>query len=471
MKTHHLFNCSPGLLVTATVLLYCLTFSSCRRNMLEADALRNEQQDKNNRLLSGREFTLTPDANGRLFVDNTSNYYLPGDILNLVGSFSGIYFSNLSGSLSDPIIIRNGSGAATIIGNPSWNGGSWAEGLVFTNCHHIKLGGRSSKSDFVINGSTQPARDAYFNLVLRQHTDNFEITNLTINNGGTGIWAKTDPALTDTASWYPNTQMNHLLIHDITVSGTRNEAMYIGHTATYWDLTSNTPKYDTVFTPGHFYVQPIKWYNVKIYNNLVTGSGADGIQTAAIHQLEVYNNEVTNWATQQNYAHNGGILIGGRTTNTNTHDNYVHDGWGEMCQFYGSGESGGTHVIHNNLFRDNQAENSGISMRGSHNAIVQITNNTISKPGGVCLRINGYTGQTGAQIVNANAFIQPRTGGGVIYPTAYIYTENGGSATEGTGTNVNTRFLTVAAANVDVNNYYKPNTGSPMGASGYRKIP
>lgn len=468
MKTKTLFNLPSCAVFMAVVLFYSFTGVGCRKNIQTDDALQKDKS-KNGLLLAGREFDLVPDAQGRLFVDNTNNYYQPGDVLNLVGNFSGIYFTNLTGSAAAPIVIRNGSAGATTIGNPAWNGGSWAEGLVFTNCHHIKLGGRNSKSDFVINGSTQPARDAYFNLVLRNHTDNFEITNLTINNGGTGIWAKTDPVLTDSASWYPNSYMNNLRIHDITISGTQNESMYIGHTATYWNLTTNQPKYDTLFTPGQFYVQPIKWYNVKIYNNYVTGSGADGIQTSAIDLLEVYNNEVTNWALQHNFGHNGGILIGGRTTNTNTHDNYVHDGWGEMCQFYGAG--GGYHIIHNNLFRDNQVESSGISMRGSDNAIVQITNNTIAKSGGALLRINGYTGQTGAQIVNANALIQPRTGGGVIYPSAYIYLENGGAVTEGTGANANTRFLTVAAANVDVNNYYLPNPGSPMGASGYRKTP
>jgi hypothetical protein len=469
MKTHHPFNGHTATWAMTAILLCSLFSFSCRKGMLEDAALKSEQTDQQSRLLSGREFTLTPDVNGRLSVDNSSNYYQPGDILNLSGTFSAVYFYNLSGSLADPIIIRNAAGSTTTIGNPTWNGGGYAQALEFNNCHHIKLGGRSSKSDFVISGSTQSARDAYWNLVLQTHTDNMEITLLTINNGGTGIIAKTAPLLTDSSSWYPLSQLNNLRIHDITVSGTLNEAMYIGHTATYWDLTNNTPKYDTLFTPGHFYVQPIKWYNVKIYNNYVSNIGADGIQTAAIDQLEVYNNEVTNWATQHNYAHNGGILIGGRTTNTNTHDNYVHDGWGDLCQFYGSGTSSATHVIHNNLFRDNQAGNNGISMRGSENAIVQITNNTIARTGGESLRINGYTGMTGAQIVNTNAFIEPRTGGGVIYPNAYIYTENGGTATEGTGTNVNTRFLTVAAANVDASNYYKPNTGSPMGASGYRK--
>lgn len=454
---------SQWTLAMAVALSFC--FTSCRK------IVALQENDGKMSMLTAREFTLTPDVNGRLMIDNSNNYYLPGDILNLNGSFSAVFFTNLSGTAAEPIIIRNASGTVTTIGNPSWNGGSWAEGLVFTNCHHIILGAESNKANFVINGSAQPARQAYMNLVLRKHTDNFEIKHLTINNGGTGIWAKTDPAPGDTTSWYPNSQMHNLKIHDVEVNGTQNEAMYVGHTATYWDLTANTSYYGdpSGFTPGHVYVQPIKWNNVKIYNNYVHDIGADGIQTAAINLLEVYNNEVTNWAMQHNYSHNGGILIGGRTTNTNTHDNYVHNGWGELLQFYGSGEGGATHVIHNNLFRTNS--NDGLSLRGTANAIVQITHNTIAKVGDNLIRLNGNSGQfTGAQIINANALIMPRMNG-VIYPNAYVYTEGGATYTEGTGVNANTRFETVTAANVDTTNYYLPNPGSPVGVSGYRKIP
>ena len=263
--------------------------------------------------------------------------------------------------------------------------------------------------------------------------------------------------------------MENLLIHDVSITGTYNEAMYIGHTATYWNLTANAPYYGdpAAMVPGQEYVVPIKWHNVKIYNNTISNIGKDGIQTAAIELLEVYGNEVSNWATQHDPNHNGGILIGGRTTNTYVHDNYVHDAWGELFQFYGSGEGGATHVVSNNLFRDTQGD--GMSLRGINKAVLQIKNNTVARTGAVSLRINGYTGMTAPLVVNSNAFIQPRTKGGSIVPTAYIYTENGGSATEGTGNEINTRFANVADAGVDVNNFYMPIANSALQLSGYRK--
>lgn len=419
--------------------------------------------------LSGRTFTLLPGTSRRIVIDNSNKYYKPGDVIYLKGKFLSVSFTNMSGTAGSPIIVRNAPGVTTVIGNPTWSGGSWAEALTFTNCHYIKVGSPSKRSEFVIRGSSKAGRDAYFDLVIRKHTDNMEVRHMTIYYGGTGIWAKTDPVRDDASTWYPNTVMQNLSIHDVTIGETLNEAMYIGHTATYWDLTGNVPYYNAPsgFVGGHQYVQPIKWRNVKIYNNIVFNIGSDGIQTAATDQLQIFNNDVSNWGTRHNYAHNGGILIGGRNTNTNTYNNYVHDGWGELCQFYGSGENGATHIIHNNLFRSNQEKLDGVSLRGTNKAVVKVTNNTIAKTGGVSLRVNGYNGMTAAQIVNANAFIQPYTGGGYISSKAYVYVENGAKVIEGTGSLVNKRYATVTAAKVNTS-HFQPLPGSTMLPSGYK---
>lgn len=464
---HRIIKLSMLLLLVAIV----FSIQSCTKNLpIEVKpGSPTEEKPTAKPPATGTSYELVPDKDGRLIIDGSKASYKGGDILRLKGTFSAVYISNLTGTAGSPIIITNVSGAVTKVGNPDWSGGSWSNAMNFSNCHYIKLGGEKSKSEFVLNCTTKTGQDAYLDLTLSNHTDNFEIANLTILNGGTGIWAKTDPVKGDASTHYPNSQMENLLIHDVSITGTYNEAMYIGHTATYWNLSANAPYYGDPagFTGGQEYVQPIKWHNVKIYNNYVANGGKDGIQTAAIDLLEVYGNEVTNWAGQHNSAHNGGILIGGRTTNTNTHDNYVHDGWGELFQFYGSGENGATHTVQNNLFRDNQGD--GLSLRGSSKAVIKFINNTVARTGGSSLRINGYSGMTAPQIVNGNAFIQPRMNGGSIVANAYIYTENGGSATEGTGALINTKFATVAAAGVDVNNFYLPLSGSALQSSGYRK--
>jgi len=401
---------------------------------------------------TGRTFTLTPDASGRLTIDNKSGTYKAGDIIILKGTFKSVNISNMSGSASAPISFQNPSGTITNIGDPSWNGGGYPAALDFSNCHYIKVGSPNGKAYFLINGSTGAAREAYFNIHLGNHTDNFEIYNLSVNNGGTGIVAKTEPVKGDATTAYPGSTMFNLSIHGITINNTRNEAMYIGHTATYWDLTAGIPYYGTTsgMTAGHAYVQPIKWNNVKIYSNVVSNSGLDGIQTSAIDKLEIYSNTVTNWATQKNSAHNGGILIGGRTTSTNTHDNIVRNGWGELCQFYGSGTD---HIIKNNTFSDNEGD--GVSMRGASGAAVQFLNNTVANTKGNTLRINGYSGQTGKNVVAGNVFIAPLKGVGTIYAKYYIYLENGAVVTEGVGSLANFKFPTVASSGTTASNYYQ----------------
>ncbi|ACU60930.1 right-handed parallel beta-helix repeat-containing protein [Chitinophaga pinensis] len=443
--------------------------TSCKKEEAIQEKLNADSDLAVTATATGREFTLLPDATGRLAIDNSAGTYKAGDIINLKGTIKVLQISNMSGSASAPIVVRNLAGNTVTIGNPAWNGGAYGVACVFWNCHYIRFGGQSGQSSVIISGSTAAAKASYYDLQLGNKTDNIEVSNLTIQNGGNGIVAKTDPVKGDASTAYPNTTMMNLKIHDVLIKNTTNEAMYIGHTATYWDLTANAPYYGSTsaMTSGHQYVQPVIWRNVKIYNNTCKDIGLDGIQTAAIDQLEVYNNEVTNWALQRDGYHNGGILIGGRTTNTNVHDNWVHDGWGEMLQFYGSGENGATHIINNNLFSKNQGE--GLSIRGTANAVVRITNNTIAWTKGNSLRLNGSTGMKTAQIISNNAFIRPINGVTTITVRNYIYAEVGAIFTEGTGSVVNKKFPTVQSAKVDINNYYLPMAGSQMGNAGYRK--
>ncbi|RQO75558.1 hypothetical protein DBR43_09475 [Pedobacter sp. KBW06] len=453
MKIHHSQRCFFSILLGLTIIAL-----SCKCPKPEPPSQKE------------RIFTFIPDKQGQLTIYDKEGFYKGGDILILKGTFTSVYISNLNGSATRPIVIKNAKGTVTTIGNSSWDGVDLSFGFHLVESHYIVLGGERSKSEFVLNGSKSANRHAYNNLVLSDHTDHIEIKNMIISNGGTGILAKTDPKKGDPSTHHPNSKLEELSIHDVMIDRTKNEAMYIGHTATYWNLTSGEPFYldPSKFIPGKEYVQPIKWEKVKIYNNKVQNSGYDGIQTAAIDQLEVYNNTVINWATAHNSVHNGAILIGGRTTNTNTHDNVVHHGWGEMLQFYGSGENGAKHVIHNNLFNSNQSYD-GISLNGIQNAAVEISNNTVALITGVAIRINGYLGMKAPIVIRRNALIQPRLNGLPIVLNAYIYIENDGIVIEGSGKDVNVKVPVLEQAKVDVNNFFQPLNGSILGESGYRK--
>lgn len=436
----------------------------------------------------GQTFTITG-TNNNLIVDGTP--YSCGDTIQLRGTFAYLLFENLSGCEGNPIKVVNYPGETVTIGNPNWNSGGFASALSFRNAHYIELEGETISS-IQIQGSTQSNRAAYYNLAFSRLSDNINASNITINNGGTGIWCKTDPV-----NGQPDTYsdlnaikppiMNYSF-HDIILSGTLpigiyNEGMYIGHTATYWNLTTNQPFYGTIGDPatgwieGDYYVIPRTLGNVEIYNMYLNKIGLDGIQCSNVDGLNIYRNEVTNWALLRDAAHNGGILVGGRSKNSIVTCNYVHDGWGELFQFYGSGEGGATHLIYNNLFRDNGVDENGnvvnsatgASFRGTDAPNVQFYNNTISRTGGSSTRWNGTRGMTDVITISRNVLIQPRrNGGNTGVDSAYVYTENGAAIVQDTPPNDNKKYLTVGASGLDPNNYYMPLQGSPVGMAGVR---
>ncbi len=411
---------------------------------------------------------VTPDKDGRLGVDaQTARLCKPGDIIYLRGKFTSIWIEGLIGTPEKPIRISNYPSETVVIGNPSWNGGSYGEGMHLINCHYFILGGDKDASEFILDGSVKEGRYAYFNLALKPFTDNAEIKNITIRNGGMGIMAKTDPEINDPKTWGANTQLNNLSIHNVRIIGTSEEGMYIGHTAEVWGWTDKGEQFNatdvTERNPRYKYVQPIMWNNVKIYDNYLEGTGNDGIQTAAINGLEIYGNEVYKWGSNKVAYHSGGILVGGRTVNSNTHDNYVHDGYGEMYQFFGSGEGNTTHICNNNLLVGTTSN--GMGIYGGAN--VQITNNTIARTDGYSMRINGRDiKRTGDHIISNNVFIESLLKNRSFFEKdGYIRTENGATVKE-TG---NLRFDSVKKAKVNPDNFYQPLPDATIGNAGYKK--
>lgn len=427
---------------------------------------------------TGDTFTLVPGSDGRLIINNTNNFYQPGDTIRLRGTFLSVTVINLSGVSGNPILITNYPGETTYIGEITWNGGSYSNAFPISNSHYLKICGES-KSRLIFEGSTQAQRTAYNIFYAAELTDNLEVCNFTLRNGGTGLTCKTNPVQADPRTYDNGAVLNNFSFHDGDIYNTLHEGMYIGHTAKYWDFTAGGPFYGTLGDPstgwisGHVYVSPLKLNNVKIFNMNIHDVGYDGIQTAAINNLEVYFNEVINYGTGEHAGDISGICNGGKNTNTYFHDNIVHDGHGEFMYVFGEGPN---HIISNNLFYNNSISTivpapDGITIRGTNQLQVTISHNTIATIGVNAIRINSYfeTGTKPPMLLDANAIMAPKAAGGTVFdPQSYFYTENGGSYILGTGANINTKFLTVAAANVDVNNYYQPNPGSPVGLSGYR---
>lgn len=407
---------------------------------------------------------LTPDSNGRIemYSDQTKEI-LPGSTIYLDGNFSSVRFTGLKGSAEHPIRIINYPGKKLVIGNPNWAGGAYSSALQLLECQHIILGGENNAADFLIDGSISEARSSYFGINLRPFTDNVEIKNITIRNGGTGIIAKTDPEKDNPKTWYPNTVLENLSIHNLIITNVSTEAMYIGHTAVWWGWDEAGKGYNAgpkPDNPAHTYVMPVKWKNIKIYQNHIASPGYDGIQVSATDQLEIYENEVSHFGTRDTWGQNIGIIVGGRTTDTNVHDNHVHDGTGESFEFHGSGENNSSHIVHNNLFVNSQSN--GMGIYGLIDAAtINISNNTIAGCQLFAVQVNGKDHETTAKL-NNNAFIEcyqkdPSS-------SKYIRIMNNGKVME----SGNKQFGTINKAQIDPRNYYQPLPGSPIDNAGYK---
>lgn len=356
-------------------------------------------------------YTLKPDNQGYLVIDNKNGLYKPGDVLQFSGNFKAVAIYNLSGTAEAPIKITNVAGEKLTIGDPLWTGGAWAHGLAIRNSNYLEVIG-TDKISFIINASTSntivsgnaPARTAYLNLMIAEICNNIKVRNLTIKDGGVGVVCK--------AYRNGDTVLDNFEFDNLEIYGTYNEAFYIG---------------DTSSSPDSSGKYPIKLNNVKVHHCLIHDVGNDGIQIAAADNVEVYNNEVLNWGVKKEMAHSGGILIGGRVKGFYVHHNNVHDGFGNMLQIFAEG--GVNDVVKNNIFSTNKLD--GIYVRGSNNLAVQFENNTVQYAGENVVRVNGIYGGTKVEL-NKNILAGPLGGSytGQLYPKNWIYTENGGVAVD-----------------------------------------
>lgn len=406
--------------------------------------------------------TLKPDAQGNIIIDNETGTIKPGDTVCITGNPKSVLFTNLAGSANARINITNLPGEKLTIGNPAWSGGGFSYGIMFKRCKYINLFG-SDKTSFVIAGSkvTTVDRGAYFNCRIDELSDNFSVHDISVKNGGNGIWCKTEVSKTDPATWSPAV-LENFEFYNLDIRGTYTEGLYVGHTGTWWNISTNQPYYSGTPTDLNTYKQPVKLKNVVIRNCYLEGCGLDGIQTSAIDGLQIYDNEVVNWGTRKDSSHSGGILVGGRVNGFKVYNNYVHDGWGQMIQVFAEG--GASSVILNNLLVNNSF-GEGVFIRGTNNLVVELMNNTIVGSTSQNVRVNGSSGAKGKQIISGNILAGPKTWLDFFGDRNFIYTEEGGTFQELT----NAKFRAVADAKLDPANAYQPVTGSTADGLGYEK--
>jgi hypothetical protein len=203
----------------------------------------------------------------------------------------------------------------------------------------------------------------------------FEIDHVEIADAGfAGIMAKIEPNCNNTEYHRANFTMRNISIHDNYIHDTHGEGMYLGSSA-----------YGGKYTPcGKLYPHVIE--GLRVYNNRVENTGADGMQiSSASKDVEVYNNEIYKYGQDPfNPVHVNGLMIGGGSTGK-YYNNSIIDGTGLGICSFGIGDL----YLYNNLVVRSGGEGIFIDERTAliPNSGNYVHNNTVIAPGKDCIKM------------------------------------------------------------------------------------
>ena len=213
-----------------------------------------------------------------------------------------IYFENFVGNSTQPIVVTNFAGQVVINDLDRWGA------ISFKNCKYIKISGAGSptyKYGFKLTAKS-------CGLSFTDLSSDCEAEFIKVDHDGFfGIMAKKD------YGGYPPTPVpvfNNLKIHDCFVTGV-HEGMYLGETK----------------SPG------MEFKHVRVYNNIITNTGYEGIQIANMTEdVEVYNNTIYK-AGQENVLYQNGIFQVGDNSEAKVYNNIFSHAPGLALMIFGKG--------------------------------------------------------------------------------------------------------------------------------------
>ncbi len=279
----------------------------------------------------GCDYVVPP---GKSHIDGAKLNLKPGSVicLNAATQYGALAFSNIKGTPSKPIVVRNCGGTVVIKapGSPFI--------VKFSNSSHFRFSGGNSKSAYGIKLTESKTNG----LVLGEFATDFQVDHIEICDVGfAGIMGKTDPSC-DEATHRGNFTMRNVILEHNYVHDTAGEGFYIGHTA-----------YTRAQTPcGEALPHTIE--NIRINDNLVRNSGWDGIQlSCATRGASIFRNTVENYSVMRKRNQSGGITVGTGTSGV-CHSNIINSGHGAGIVVFGVADN----YIYNNVIID--ADGAGV---------------------------------------------------------------------------------------------------------------
>ncbi|MBX2898329.1 MAG: tandem-95 repeat protein [Cyclobacteriaceae bacterium] len=278
----------------------------------------------------GCKFTIAPGASITYF-NGIASGVQPGDVICIqAGSKGGIQFTDVKGSATNPVIIKNCGGQA-LIGGPTIN-----NALLFIGSQYIRITGTGDPAveyGLKIVGTASGSQG----LAAVALSSDFEIDHMEIQNAGyNGMMIKSDPSTTcsNKATERPNFTMRNIKVHDNYVHDTGGEGIYLG--VSFYNGT-------TLYCGSMQYNHEVR--GVRIYNNRFENNGREGIQVGSgVDDVAVYDNRVINYGTTNIPAQNGGIQLGLGTAGR-LYNNFVKGGTGPAIAIQGIGND----YVYNNI--------------------------------------------------------------------------------------------------------------------------
>ncbi|TXI68768.1 MAG: hypothetical protein E6Q41_03665, partial [Cyclobacteriaceae bacterium] len=322
----------------------------------------------------GCDFTI-PNSSSTVHFDGVAEGVQPGDVICLSpGNIARISFTNVRGSATNYVIIKN-CGGQSLVGNSTAN-----TAILFSNSQFFRLTGTGDPGfQYGIKiPETKPSGAQGVNIF--NYSSDFEVDHLEITQTGfAGIMAKSDPS--DDCSNFsyerPNFVMKNMVAHDNYIHNIRGEGVYFGNSFYRGTLIycGSRTQY------GH------EIRGVRVYNNIFESTGWESIQVGGGTQdVEVYNNRIYDYGTRNQNSQNGGIQIGEGSIGK-VYNNFIKGGTGKAIFIQGLGKTD----VYNNVIVNAGTASIQFALLGSALATdivppgswlgpIRVINNTIINP-------------------------------------------------------------------------------------------
>lgn len=332
-------------------------------------------------------------------VDGIALGIKPGAVICLKAgvSYYNIVFSNLRGTASSPITIKNCGGTAIL----KATGRGFGLKTQYSSFLRITGGTAVGVYGIRVTGGHQSVH-------LGDLSSDVELDHVEVGYSGfAGIMAKTDPTC-DTATHRGNFVMRNVILHDNYVHDTAGEGLYVGHTFFVKGANTNCGVRLPHVVEG-----------VKIYNNLIKNSGWESIQIGSTPKgAEVYNNRIENYGAKDSKYQNNGVQFGEGAPGK-FYGNYIKGGKGIGLMILGNADV----LVHDNVIINTGSHGIFCDERTAVGPGFTFLNNTIVNPGGDGIRI--YAETVPMNIIYNNIIVNPKSYSTYQYPRtgndAYVY--------------------------------------------------